>query len=358
MGSEFQEKVKTAFNWREQRHAVRVSCYFNVDPHVVQQPRKKSHLFQGVGFLFVTLFRVRMCAVGWNGGMKPELCSPRLWNLCRVELQQHSPKNSKLPKLLRVFEEVACVHLLSLWTSYLKRANTCNEATLNRLGALQARGRAQGRWSSLGPWAARTREDGVGGKALGTQERDFFWKDAQTFFLHLSPFVALLEPVALWQIPDAWAEAAVWAGEEDPELEVGEARNKEADKAGFGLVNGEKSVHRWMGIKGFTIEEDKERLISVTLQKEWDNLMKDRVWRERMGRRPKTLQDMKYNVPIFRQKNKRKINYLSTWLLSPVLQNLKLFHSYRGGWGAVWGWGLDYRILSVVKMERKDVVVP
>lgn len=40
--------------------------------------------------------------------------------------------------------------------------------------------------------------------------------------------------------------------------------------------------------------------------------MKDRVWRERIGRRPKSMKDMKYNVPIFRQKNKRKINYLST----------------------------------------------
>jgi len=40
--------------------------------------------------------------------------------------------------------------------------------------------------------------------------------------------------------------------------------------------------------------------------------MKDRAWRERMGRRPKSLEDMKYNVPIFREKNKRKISCVST----------------------------------------------
>lgn len=43
-------------------------------------------------------------------------------------------------------------------------------------------------------------------------------------------------------------------------LEVGGARNEEADKAGFRLVNVEKSVHQWMGIKGFSTEEDKEKI--------------------------------------------------------------------------------------------------
>lgn len=36
----------------------------------------------------------------------------------------------------------------------------------------------------------------------------------------------------------------------------GGARNGEADKAGFGLVNGSL----WMGIKGFSTEEDKEKI--------------------------------------------------------------------------------------------------
>lgn len=40
--------------------------------------------------------------------------------------------------------------------------------------------------------------------------------------------------------------------------------------------------------------------------------MKDRVQREGIGRSPKSGEDMKYNVPIFRPKNKRKMNYLST----------------------------------------------
>lgn len=44
--------------------------------------------------------------------------------------------------------------------------------------------------------------------------------------------------------------------------------------------------------------------------------MKDRVWREWMGRRPKTLQDVKCKVSIFKQKNKRKINCLYCYLQS------------------------------------------
>lgn len=69
--------------------------------------------------------------------------------------------------------------------------------------------------------------------------------------------------------------------------------------------------------------------------------MKDRVWRERI-RSPKSVEDMKYNVPIFRQKNKKR-DYLSTWLLSPVLRNFKLFHLCEVA--GVWGRGLGYRVV-------------
>lgn len=67
-----------------------------------------------------------------------------------------------------------------------------------------------------------------------------------------------------------------------------------------------------MGIKGFSTDGDKEKINFSYITKIMKSLMKDSVWRERMGRRPKALEDMKYNVPIFRQNNKRKINYLST----------------------------------------------
>lgn len=44
------------------------------------------------------------------------------------------------------------------------------------------------------------------------------------------------------------------------ELEVGIARKKETDKVGFVLVTGEKLVHQRMGMKGFSIKVDREKI--------------------------------------------------------------------------------------------------
>ena len=208
-----------------------------------------------------------MCAIRGNGGMKPEPCSPRLWDICWAQLQQHSPKKGKLPELLCVFEEVACAHLLSSQTLRLKQASTSNEAMLNRLSALQAQGRTQGR-------AARGPEPGGQGRVVREKSP---WRSGERLLpkgcsnLFLASFFCLSwrysSPLLFGGSPRAWAEAAVWAGEKDPEQTQlmqdwrgGKPETRRLIKSGFGLVNEEKLVHRWTGMKGFSIEEDMEKI--------------------------------------------------------------------------------------------------
>lgn len=78
---------------------------------------------------------------------------------------------------------------------------------------------------------------------------------------------------------------------------------------------------------------------------------------EKMGRRPKSLEDMKCNASSFRQKNKTEKNDLSTWLHLQPFKTLN-YLTYTDMTGERLGAGSQNLPTRVVKTESRDVVRP
>lgn len=119
-------------------------------------------------------------------------------------------------------------------------------------------------------WTARGDEGRPGRNSVCAWERDFWqhvWAFSGSFFFSILPDAA-------------WAHCSLAAYQRAPRANsglrktgVGEARKKQADKAGLRTESAGRSV-QVCGWKDSALGRTRKRLLSFTLQKEWDNSMK------------------------------------------------------------------------------------
>lgn len=171
---------------------MRVSCYFNMDP-VCSAACREVVPVSGVGFLLVALSSQNACPrVEWQRGTGTVL--PGASGHLRGSTATAQREEQAAPRAA-----------VRLWGDSLRVSARLPTAAVNA-GERRAGARVG---QALPGHGGRTAQR----EALGAQERDSFRKDAQTFFLRLSlSFLALLEPIAPWRIPEGRSGAGVRPG--------------------------------------------------------------------------------------------------------------------------------------------------